>query len=121
MTSRFPPPEKENEGGLAPSVVECVRACVRRPRPSVRPSAFSFFLRTALRGEDDGRSFLRLLLRSGASRTWGKESGGFGWIIAAAVSLSFLSGCVGLTGMAAASIVHGDRSGLAQTVNLAKL
>ena len=118
MASRFPPPEKENEGGLAPSVVECVRACVRRPRPSVRPSAFSFFLRTALRGEDDGRSFLRLLLRSGVSRTSGE---GVGWIIAAAVSLSFLSGCSELTGMAAASIVHGDRSGLAQTVNLAKL
>ena len=102
MTSRFPPPEKENEGWLRPSV----RACV------VRPSAFSFFLRTALRGEDDGRSFLRLLLRSGVSRTPGE---GVGWIIAAAaVSLSSLSGCVD-------SIVHGDLSGLAQTVNLTTL
>ena len=104
------------EGWLRPSLSASVRACVVRVRP--RPSAFSFFLRTALRGEDDGRSFLRLLLRSGVSRTSGE---GVGWIIAAAVSLSFLSGCSELTGMAAASIVHGDRSGLAQTVNLAKL
>ena len=95
---------------------------MRASSASVRPSAFSFFLRTALRGEDDGRSFLRLLLRSGLRSE--SDFGGRSRMDHRCGGLSLLPiRVLGVDwhGMAATSIVHGDRSGLAQTVNLAKL
>ena len=105
------------EGWLRPSLSASVRACVVRVRPSVR----LFFL---LANGAPGRGRRPLLPPSASPLRSESDFGGRSRMDHRCGGLSLLPiRVLGVDwhGMAATSIVHGDRSGLAQTVNLAKL